>query len=427
MRVCIIGGSAPSTPSLFRHESIKGALDAIDFTLIGRSAEHLRAVARAARLACDDPRLSLRTSGLGREELRSALVDAEIVLVQVRIGGNAARGSDETFPTRHGIPGDEGLGPGGLSAAWRSWPHMLPLLDAISDACPSALVLLLTSPVSLLVRCIRAALPYLRVAGICELPRTTLQAICRTAGVDPDEAAFTYGGVNHLGWFGSVRVGDTDVLSTYVASRASADEFPSRAHIDACGGVPLKYLRLHYESACVVAEQSAANGSRGAELEALQTDALARYHAADRAEIETILARRPTPWYEHAVSPLLASLALGAPSRMPFFLSVPCDGLLRGFEASDILEIAHHCTGTELKAVADSSAIPESARSDLERFVCYERAAARAVLDQSRDGLASALTIHPWVTDGSVAREIADEIVSLGDHADRAAAATSVR
>ena len=427
MKVCIVGGSAASTPSLFRHATLKHVLDAIDFTLLGRSDVHLSGVERAARLVCDDPRLSLRTAGLGSEALRPALTGADIVLVQVRFGGNAARGFDETFPTRYGIPGDEGLGPGGLSAAWRSWPELLSLLDAVADACPAALILLLTSPVSLLIRCIRTARPHLRVAGICELPWTTLRTICEAAGADPEEASFTYGGVNHLGWFRSVRVGEMDVLSAYAAAREEGDGFPSSVRIDACGGVPLKYLRLHYERALVAAEQAAAGRSRGAELEAMQSAALARYLVAGREEIEAILDRRPAPWYEHAVAPLLASLASAAPSRIPFFLSVQCGGLLEGFDDGDILEIAHRSDGTALDPVAASCDISEPARADLERFVRYERAAARAVIERSRDGLADALTVHPWVSDGAVARAAADDMLRFADQADRTTAATSVR
>jgi alpha-galactosidase/6-phospho-beta-glucosidase family protein len=48
--------------------------------------------------------------------------------------------------------GDEGLGPGGLSAAWRAWPEIKRLMSEIRQHAPQAFVLLLTSPVGLLAR-----------------------------------------------------------------------------------------------------------------------------------------------------------------------------------------------------------------------------------------------------------------------------------
>ena len=408
MKLAIVGGSAASTPALFRCAAMRSAARALDVALIGRSHERLDAVKRAIDLVTDGAFASLLTIEHGTAVARSKMFGCDVVLVQVRCGGYRNRARDETFPLRFSIPGDEGLGPGGLSAAWRTWGPLRDILAMVREESPNALVLLMTSPVSVLARCARAGFPEMRITGICELPWTTLKDACGRAGADPSTAAFTYAGVNHLGWFAAIRCGDRDVVGAYAAQRELG--FPSRALVESCG-VPLKYLRLHYERDTVVGEQRSSAVARGAELETLQRRAIESFASGDRDEVEAAIAARPTPWYDDAIAPLIASMALGSDGPIPFFLSVPVCGGLDGFEDDDILELPHELIGGRLELIEGSSGLTPQARALLERFVEYERLAAHAVLTRDRPSLVAALRLHPWVETETAARGLADAVI----------------
>jgi len=336
MKLAIIGGSAASTPALFRCDAMRDAAESLDVVLTGRSRERLDAVARAIGIVTDGAFASLRTVEHGTAAARSAMRGCDVVLVQVRCGGYLGRAFDETFPLRFSIPGDEGLGPGGLSAAWRSWQSLRDMLTIVQEECPTAFVVLMTSPVSLLVRCILAEFPDIRVAGICELPWTTLKSACERFSKDASAAHFTYAGVNHLGWFASIDCGELDVVGAYAAQRDR--DFPSRSLVES-SGVPLKYLRLHYEREAVVREQLALAVPRGAELEMLQRRAIELFAFGDRDEVDAAIASRPTPWYADAIAPLIASFALGSDGPIPFFLSARSRGALDGFADDDTLAV----------------------------------------------------------------------------------------
>ena len=58
-------------------------------------------------------------------DLDAAVADADVVLLQLRIGGQAARGLDETFPLECGCVGQETTGAGGLAKALRTVPVVL--------------------------------------------------------------------------------------------------------------------------------------------------------------------------------------------------------------------------------------------------------------------------------------------------------------
>src|SRR5215204_2663729 len=170
MKVVILGGSAQSTPTLFAYLSGIEGLPKVHFTLLGRNKTNLAAVVRSARLLIKDASLSVDYSGIQSRELDTALNGADVVLLQIRVGGYAGRDFDESFPLKYGVCGDEGLGPGGLSAGWRAWPEIQPLLQRVSVVAPQALLLILSSPVGILVRSARQMFPQLKEAGICELP-----------------------------------------------------------------------------------------------------------------------------------------------------------------------------------------------------------------------------------------------------------------
>lgn len=411
MKLVVIGGSAPSTPHLFAGVAQSRRAEPLEVRLVGRTLTRLRAVARASQAIAGASASSLRVEIFEQRFCERAIDGADIVLVQARIGGLEARSFDETFPLEFDIPGDEGLGPGGLSAAWRSWPALRPVFDAIERGAPDSLVVLLTSPLGILVRCIRTAYPGLRVVGICELPWTTLQDICSASAVAPADVSFTYAGINHLGSFGSVRYLERDLIAEYAATRALADSFPSAGDIERCGGVPLKYLELHYHRAASV-ERLKRGVPRGTRLQVLQDRAISFYESGDPSDVARGMSLRSAPWYEHAVGPLLIACgSRGGVGSVPFFLSVPNRGALLGFADDDIVELPHAVESARLVPLLDSCRVPDAFRSDLTAFVGYERLAARAVVSASVPGLVEAMSTHPWVDGPSRAAAIAAAIV----------------
>src|SRR6185312_2318545 len=70
-------------------------------------------------------RLNVTTS---RED---ALDGADFVLIQLRVGGQAARLVDETLPNEFGTVGQETTGPGGFAKALRTVPVLLDYAEQV--------------------------------------------------------------------------------------------------------------------------------------------------------------------------------------------------------------------------------------------------------------------------------------------------------
>jgi 6-phospho-beta-glucosidase len=402
-KVVILGGSAPSTPNLLI-DSRFGADSGVRFVLFGRSTDRLEAVRRAAVLLAPSLSGAIETT----TDIDAALEGATLVVIQIRVGGFAARIHDESFPLAVGVPGDEGLGPGGLAAAWRTWPILGEILAKIAVRCPLSKIALLTAPLGILARCAQDAYPSLQIAGLCELPTVVLRQI--SEAVREPNLQYEYVGVNHLGWFTRLQTPDgNDMLDVYAATRTK-NVFPSASLIRRLSGVPLPYLRLH-EMRADVLEAQRSSPPRGRVVASLAAAAFKAYSTGSHEEVRRAVALRHAPWYQDAVAPWIDAHRLGA-SSATFFLTSRNAQYVPNIDANAVLEIPHRMHEGRFCATPSPTRVPKSIGETLEAFVAYETLAANVVATQDVRRLANVLSTHPWVRNPATAEALVDGVLA---------------
>jgi len=397
MKIALIGGGSPSTPALIAYLAECRKLPETEIVLLSRSETSLGAVARAARALTVDHPMAIAPISLADSCWPEALVGADIVLLQTRIGGYAAREYDETFPLAFDICGDQDLGPGGLANAWRSWPHLKRFFLEAAKWSPNTTFIVLSSPVGLLVRLGLLSAPNLRIVGICELPWATLLNICSTVDAPCRRVQFSYVGLHHFGWFFRLRCGNRNIIREFAAAIQESSEFPSAALVRRFSAIPTPYARLHFENKKVVAEQKRNPGSRSRYLAEYRREALDVFNRGRADEIKAVLKRRPTPWYSKAVGPLMAALA-GARVTQPFFLSCPNGGAVQQLAHQDVLELAYCAREGAIDPFPVSAPIPNRVFAAMRQFLEAESLAAEAVARQDPLMLSAAIAAHPWTS-----------------------------
>ena len=85
-------------------------------------------------------------------DLAPAVDGADAVLLQLRVGGQATRNEDETWPLECGCVGQETTGAGGLAKALRTVPVVLDIARRVRDANPDAWIVDFTNPVGIVTR-----------------------------------------------------------------------------------------------------------------------------------------------------------------------------------------------------------------------------------------------------------------------------------
>jgi 6-phospho-beta-glucosidase len=409
MKIAIFGGSAQSTPALIEYLA-RQRLPSTHVVLVGRSARRLEAVRRACNLLAGAAGPQVSCVEIWEKGFLKAVAGADVVLIQVRVGGYAGRHFDETFPREFGCCGDEGLGPGGLAAAWRSWPLIQEILSVVQDSCPGALTIMMSSPVGILTRAAMQAVPKAGCLGICELPWTTVTAFCRRMHADVSSTSYDYFGINHIGWLYRVTSERRDLINEFAIS-VDADSFPAPDLVRHYGAFPTKYLQLHFDKEKLLLQQNAVCFTRAEELQRISDQAISMFETGSLAEVSSALELRHAPWYAEAVGPLIVGWARGD-SETPLFLTVRNETFYERLEADDVVELAHRVAGKKIARVPRGCPVPEKVGRFVEPFVAYERAATSAIMKRDALQVEEALLLHPWVSGESSAMKMAQQIVS---------------
>src|SRR5919201_5161569 len=124
MKLAVIGGGSTYTPELVAGLAReRDRLDLRELVLQDIDAERREVVGGLASRMLDAAGYTGELSVT--DDLDTALEGASFVLIQLRVGGQAARLSDETSPLACGCIGQETTGAGGFAKALRTVPVVL--------------------------------------------------------------------------------------------------------------------------------------------------------------------------------------------------------------------------------------------------------------------------------------------------------------
>src|SRR6266480_2783837 len=184
MKLAVIGGGSTYTPELvagFARE--RERLDLRELVLQDIDPERREVVGglaeRMLKTAGYDGALSVT------DDLERALDGASFVLVQLRVGGQAARLTDETIPLACGCIGQETTGAGGLGKALRTVPVVLEIAERVRElAADDAWIVDFTNPVGIVVRSLLDAGH--RAVGLCNVAIGLQRYVARMLDVEPE-------------------------------------------------------------------------------------------------------------------------------------------------------------------------------------------------------------------------------------------------
>src|SRR5437667_928150 len=197
-KIAVIGGGSTYTPELV--DGLARRTDRLpidELVLLDIEPERLEIVGGLARRML--ARAGWRGSVVTTLDREAALDGADFVLIQLRVGGQAARLVDETLPPRFGVIGQETTGAGGFAKALRTVPVVLELAELTRRrAAPGAWIVDFTNPVGIVTQ---ALLDHgHRALGLCNVAINIQRTIAERLGVGEDRVQLEHVGLNHLSW-----------------------------------------------------------------------------------------------------------------------------------------------------------------------------------------------------------------------------------
>jgi 6-phospho-beta-glucosidase len=238
-----------------------------------------------------------------------ALEGAAFVLVQLRVGGQAARRIDETLPLQFGCIGQETVGAGGFAKALRTVPVVLDIAEETARrAAPGAWLIDFTNPAGLVTQ---ALLDHgHRAIGLCNSAIGFQRQFASILEVDSERVQPLHVGLNHLTWEREVRVDGEDRLPDLLQHQADRLEAMTGTPvplIQALEAVPSYYLRYYYLTDEVLAEQRQ-KPPRADEVAEIEVELLELYRDPKLDRKPDVLSRRGGAYYSEVAAGVIASL-----------------------------------------------------------------------------------------------------------------------
>ncbi|MFG2787179.1 6-phospho-beta-glucosidase [Streptomyces sp. NPDC048419] len=412
MKLTVVGGGSTYTPELIDgFARLSDTLPIEELVLVDPAAERLELVGGLAR------RIFAKRGHSGRivttSDLEAGADGADAVLLQLRVGGQAAREQDETWPLECGCVGQETTGAGGLAKALRTVPVVLDIAERVHRANPDAWIIDFTNPVGIVTRALLQAGH--KAVGLCNVAIGFQRKFAGMLGVAPSDVHLDHVGLNHLTWETGVRLEGPEgenVLPKLLAEHGdtiAGDLRLPRTLLDRLGVVPSYYLRYFYAHDEVVRELRT-KPSRAAEVAEMERQLLKMYGDPALDEKPELLAKRGGAYYSEAAVDLAAALLGGGGS--PYQVVNTYNRGTLPFLPDDAVIEVQAAVGSKGALPLAVPAVDPLYAGLMANVTAYEDLALEAALRGGRDRVFRALLAHPLIGQYAYADALTDQLIA---------------
>lgn len=430
MNIAVIGGAGVRTPLLINGLT-QSDLPIREIALYDVDPGRLEAIAGVARHFARNA--SIRLCATSAE----AIGGADYVFTSIRVGGIEQRARDEATSLRHGVLGQETIGPAGFAMIVRTIPHLVRYAREVEQLAPHAWMINFTNPVGPVTQ---ALLTQTRanVIGICDTPTELFEEVAHALDLPSAECHFDYFGLNHLGWLREVyhrgtpqlaRLWGHDELLRKVYRAPLFDpDYLSELKL-----LPTEYVYYYVRSKHAAENMKRAGQTRGHVIAQLN-EQLFRDLAAPRADAVAIYER-----YLATRNAGYMQIESGSPSA----LAASPWGALTGYDkiALSVVRAIHFNTGAviplnvrnagnlplehddcvEVPCVVNANGAwpahvpppPPRIAEFIRRVKAYERLSIEAARTQDAQAAVDALAANPLVADRVLAHTLYDALAPL--------------
>ncbi|HEX3588828.1 MAG TPA: 6-phospho-beta-glucosidase [Pseudonocardiaceae bacterium] len=409
MKLVVVGGGSTYTPELVDGVArLADTLPVSELVLVDPDEHRLELVGGVSSriMAAYGHPAPVR----GTTDLDDGLDGAGAVLLQLRVGGQAARQRDETWPLTCGCIGQETTGAGGLAKALRTVPVVLDIAErARKRAADDAWIVDFTNPVGIVTRALLDAGH--RAVGLCNVAIGFQRRFAARLGVDPSRISLGHVGLNHLTWERAVYLDGKDVLPDLLASdgdEIAADIGLPVDVIRRLGVIPSYYLRYYYAHDIVVDEERG-EPTRAEVVAGYEKELLDLYADPALDHKPELLSKRGGAFYSEAAVQLLASLT--ADTGDVQVVNLRNRGTLPFLPDDAVIE-APATIGAGGPVALPIDPVEPLYAGLISHVTAYEELAVAAAVHGGRDRVFDALLAHPLVGQIDIATKLTDRLLA---------------
>ncbi|MEY8693147.1 6-phospho-beta-glucosidase [Bacillus safensis] len=422
LKVVTIGGGSSYTPEL-----VEGFIKRYDeFPISELWLVDIEAGKEKLEIVGNLAKRMVKKAGLPIEvhltlDRRKALVDADFVTTQFRVGILEARMKDERIPLKYDVIGQETNGPGGLFKGLRTIPVILDIVKDIEELCPNAWLVNFTNPAGMVTEAVLRYSNHRKVVGLCNVPIGIRMGIAKGLGVDASRVEVSFAGLNHMVFGLNVFLDGKSIMDQVIEDMADPNSSMSMNNIQAIpwdadflkglGVIPCPYHRYYYKTSDMLAEEkkAAANeGTRAEVVRALENDLFELYKDPDLDIKPPQLEKRGGAYYSDAACNLIASIYNDKHDIQP--VNTINNGAISDIPNDSAVELNCVITKDGPKPIAVGE-MPVAVKGLISQIKSFERVAAEAAVTGDYNTALVAMTINPLVPSDAIAKSILDEML----------------
>ncbi|MFC7786020.1 MULTISPECIES: 6-phospho-beta-glucosidase [unclassified Rossellomorea] len=422
LKVVIIGGGSSYTPEIiegFIHRYKSFPVTDITLVDIEAGKEKLEIIGQFARRMIQKAGVPIELEWtLNR---RDALIGADFVTTQIRVGGLSAREKDERIPLSHGVIGQETNGAGGIFKALRTIPVLMEICHDIQQICPHAWLINFTNPAGIVTEALLKYSTHHKVIGVCNIPFNMKNSVAEMMNCSANEVQIEFVGMNHFVFGKKVWVKGQDVTDQVLQKliHQEVDYSPanivslgwSKEFLQALGMLPNPYHQYYFQRDSVLEKDLQAyreNGTRAEVVRKVEKELFIQYMKEELNEKPKELENRGGAYYSDAACSLMASIYNNSGDIQT--VNTLNNGTIPDLPHDAVIEVNAVITRDGPRPIA-TGPLPPSVKGIIQQMKAFEELVIQAARSGEYSDAYRAMVMNPLVQNEGVARQLVDELL----------------
>ena len=352
---------------------------------------------------------------------REALMDADFVTTQFRVGFLEARIKDERIPLSYGMLGQETNGAGGIFKAFRTIPVILDIVEDMKRLCPDAWLINFTNPSGMITEAVIKYGKWNRCVGLCNVPVIAMMKEPDAIHKDAKELLYQFAGLNHFHWHKVYDATGREVTRNVIEAMLSGKDvgLPAnitnvpfyKAQLEKMQMIPCGYHRYYYRQEEMLAhglEEYAEEGTRGEQVKDTEHRLFELYKDPQLDHKPEELEKRGGAYYSDAACECIN--AIYNDKRVHMVVSTQNNGAIPDLPADSIVEVSSYITAKGPMPIAWGK-FPSAQRGWLQVMKAMEECTIEAAITGDYGLAMEAFFLNPLITAGESAKRVLDELL----------------
>ena len=349
----------------------------------------------------------------------NALQGADFVVTQLRVGGIDARIIDEKLPKSYGFIGQETNGAGGMFKALRTIPVIIEIANEMKEICPEAWLINFTNPASMVTEAVLKYSNNNRVIGLCNGPINMTHQVAGLLNARVEDLYVEFKGSNHMNFITKIlhngvdrtretidliNAADVDALSF---KNVSNEQF-NKELLAATNLIPSSYLKYYLKTTEMLAEQDAAELSRGEIVKNIEAELFKKYSDISLQDKPKELEARGGALYSTAALNVIRAIYLDDKSIQT--VNVRNGGAITNLPADAVVEVNCVMTRNGPMPICTGE-IPSPAKGIVSMMKDYEAQIVKAAATGDYQALIAGFIFNPLCSSDNAGVELVKEML----------------